>query len=211
MVVDGRIEQIENQPKPAGGSDEELVRLSRAGDMAAYGRLVERYQDRLYTVILRMVGNPDDAMELTQDALVRAMQGIKRFRGQSGFYTWLFRIGYNLCLNYCQRRKRIKFTSLQGDSQIVGHQADGLANLMDRSVPSPAKDAEVQEAHEQVLRARARVEEPLRAVVVLRDIEELDYAQIAKIIEVPVGTIKSRLFRARMTLRAELLGKKEEE
>jgi len=210
MVVDGRIEEKADRTVPSDGAEEELVRLSRAGDMAAYARLVERYQDRLYTVLLRMVGNPDDALELTQDALVRAMQGLKRFRGQSGFYTWLFRIGYNLCLNYCQRRKRVKFTSLQGNAQLIGHQADGLANLVDRGTPSPAKNAELQESHQQVLAALDRLEEPLRTVVVLRDIEQMDYAQIAKIIDVPVGTIKSRLFRARMTLRAELLGKMNE-
>ncbi len=210
MVVDGRIEEKADRTVPSDGAEEELVRLSRAGDMAAYARLVERYQDRLYTVLLRMVGNPDDALELTQDALVRAMQGLKRFRGQSGFYTWLFRIGYNLCLNYCQRRKRVKFTSLQSNAQLMGHQADGLANLVDRGTPSPAKNAELQESHQQVLAALDRLEEPLRTVVVLRDIEQMDYAQIAKIIDVPVGTIKSRLFRARMTLRAELLGKMNE-
>lgn len=191
-------------------SDEVLLARSRAGQMAAFGQLVERYQHRLYNAVLRMVANADDAQEITQDAFVRALQGLRQFRGSSGFYTWLFRIGMNLSINFHRRRRKVQMTSLSAENPLTGTQADGLAHLADSETSGPVHRAQVSEEHRRVLAALDRLEPAARAVIVLRDIEDLDYARIGHILDIPVGTVKSRIARARMTLRNMLLDGEEE-
>jgi len=197
-----RTEQAELKAIDSAGEEELLVKRARSGNMAAFGQLIEKYQDRLFNAILRMVGNYDDSQELTQEAFFRALRGLNRFGGKSGFYTWLFRIGMNLSINHCQHRSRLQFTSLNAGG---GNQADGLlAVLADKNNPRPDRQAQMQEEHQRTLAALANLEAAARAVVVLRDIEGLDYGQIARILEVPVGTVKSRLSRAREELRKQL-------
>ncbi len=188
-------------------TDELLLERCRKGDMNAYGLLVEKYQHRLFNAVLRMVSNYDDAQELTQEAFVRALQGVNEFRGSAGFYTWLFRIGMNLSINFRRRRGgKVRFVSLQQQRpEQIGRQADGLLNLVDKRSPQPTEQAQTREMHQRALEALQELEEPSRAVVVLRDIEELDYGEIAEILELPIGTVKSRLFRARMALREQLM------
>ena len=209
--TDGPTRGQKSRSGPIGGSraqDETLVGRCRRGNMAAFGQLTVKYQHRLFNAILRIVGNHDDALELTQEAFVRALQGLKNFRGQAGFYTWLFRIGVNLSLNHRQRQKHVSFTSLQGQAEEFGGQADGLAALIEGADPSPAHQAQMQEEHQRVLAAMEKLDDNARAVVVLRDIEGFSYAEIGEILETPVGTVKSRISRARMALREVLLAKK---
>lgn len=185
-------------------SDEELVEQCRKGEFAAFGEFVERYQDRLFNALLRMVNNYDDAQELAQETFMRALQGIGKFRGGSGFYTWLFRIGMNQAINFHRRRRTVKFTSLQSGSEQLGEQAEGLLHLIESRTQSPVSRAQVYEEHQRVLEAMDKLEPAARAVVVLRDIEDFDYSEIAAILEIPVGTVKSRLARARMSIRERL-------
>ena len=194
-----------NVPDGRVPTDEVLVGRCRNGDLAAFGQLIERHQDRLFNAVLRMVNNYDDAQELTQEAFFRALRGIRKFRGKAGFYTWLFRIGINLSLNFCRRRGKIHFTSLHGPSDELGHQADALMGPADTTELSPLRQTQISEEHQRVLQALEELEPRARAVVVLRDIEELDYRDIATILDVPVGTVKSRLSRARMALREQLI------
>jgi len=182
-----------------------LLHRSRSGNMAAFAQLIERHQNRLFNAILRTVGNYDDAQELTQETFYRALRGLRKFRGNSGFYTWLFRIGINLSINHRQRRNKIRFKSLSGSNEGLGHQADALANLADSKSHSPGHTAQLRQEHHRALQALEKLEPQARAIVVLRDIEELDYSQIAEILEVPLGTVKSRLARARMALRKQLI------
>ncbi len=186
---------------PGGIDEAQLVEKARKGNMAAFGQLVQAYQDRLYNAILRMVGNPDDALELSQDAFIRALQALRNFRGQSGFYTWLFRIGMNLAINHQRRRQSITFSSLLTDEDYGPNQADVLRTMADRRQPGPDDQAELREEHRRVLAALQELDGDARAIVVLRDIEQLSYADIANILEVPAGTVKSRLCRARQALR----------
>ena len=153
-----------------------------------------------------MVGNHDDALELSQEAFVRAMKGLKNFRGQSGFYTWLFRIGMNLAINHRQRQRQrhITFTSLQPNDDEVGRQADGLAAILESREPLPPQQVELREEHQRMLEGLAEMETAARAVIVLRDIEGLGYSEIAGILEIPPGTVKSRICRARKALREKL-------
>ncbi|MCF7958877.1 MAG: sigma-70 family RNA polymerase sigma factor [Phycisphaerae bacterium] len=185
--------------------DDLLVARCRKGDMNAFGQLIEKHQDRLFNVIYRMVNNHDDALELTQEAFFRALKNIKKFRGHAGFYTWLFRIGVNLSLNFRSRRSKIQFHSIDYQYERTGHQADGLLAVMESNEDmAPDYQAQLKEHHQHLLIAVEKLDLNARAVVVLRDIEELNYAQIAKILEVPVGTVKSRLARARASLRGML-------
>ena len=189
---------------PGAWTDELLVERCREGEFAAFGPLIEKYQDRLFNALLRMVNNYDDAQDLTQEAFVRALQGLKKFRSGAGFYTWLFRIGMNLAINFHRRHQKVKFTSLEGSSSHLGQQAEGLLNLIESDVKSPASQVQLKEEYIRVLQVLEELEAPARAVLVLRDIEEFDYAQIAQILEIPVGTVKSRLARARMSIREKL-------
>ena len=203
--LDGQRSMSDPQSEGSATSEESLVSRCRAGNMAAFGELVERYQHRLFNAIVRLVGNHDDAEEITQEAFVRALQGLKRFRGNSRFYTWLFRIGMNLGINLVRRRGRVKMQSLDGSAEHGGGQAAGLLGVVEDDTESPTRQVEMKEAYENALAALAELEPETRAVVVLRDIEQLSYAQIGRIMVVPVGTVKSRLFRARMMLRERLV------
>jgi len=185
--------------------DEALIARCRMGNMVAFGQLIERYQDRLFNAVSRMVGNHDDALEITQEAFYRAMKGLKNFRGSAGFFTWLYRIGMNLCINHHRRSRRVHITSLQSGHDGMGRQADHLAAMAQSGEYSPDKQVQIKEGCARVLTAMETLDPDARAVVVLRDIEQLHYGQIAKILELPVGTVKSRLSRARRTLREQLL------
>lgn len=180
-----------------------LVRQSQDGDSVATGRLITKYQDRIYNAILKICANSHDAAELTQETFVKCIEKINTFEGKSAFYTWLFRIAVNLTLNYCKRRARTRAQSLQA---VVAQESDGAAVelgafLADQSAADPAVLAEDAEIGEIVLAALANLENHHRAVVVLRDIEGMTYSEIAETLQIEVGTVKSRLSRARANLR----------
>jgi len=183
--------------------DAMLVERCRRGDSAAMERLILKYQNRIYNIILKMCANPDDAAELTQETFVKIIEKIDKFEGRSGFYTWAFRIAVNLTLNYCQRSVRLGYRSLDADDSEHSRQAKAQLKqfLSDDSSPDPAAVAESRDLCEIVVKALMKLEEAHRAVVVLRDIEGMSYAQIAKVIDVEVGTVKSRLSRARSNLK----------
>ncbi len=191
---------------------------SRRGDARSYlaknktmdfAQLITRYQDRLFNMVLRMVGNYDDAQELTQEAFLRAFKGAKKFRGDSGFYTWLFRIGINLCINHHRRRSRVHFSSLQASKQddwVANSQAESLVDILtDSEEKTPLEKIQNREDYNRVLLAIEKLEPNSRAVVILRDVEQLNYAEIAQVLDLPTGTVKSRLSRARNTLRKMLM------
>jgi RNA polymerase sigma-70 factor, ECF subfamily len=183
-------------------NDSVLVKQCQRGDADAMGRLIIKYQDRLYNTILKICGNPDDAAELTQETFVKVLESISTFRGQSGFYTWLFRVGVNLTLNFCSRKLRLGMRSLDASS---GQQESSIAsNLPDKKEIDPATVAQNHELVGQVLAALEKLDDNQRAIVVLRDIEGMDYEQIAEILQIEMGTVKSRLNRARTALK-ELL------
>jgi len=193
--------------------DAALVAACQNGQMHAFGSLVAKYQDRLYNTIYRMCGNHDDAAELCQEAFVKAFEKIPGFRGQSQFYTWLFRIGVNLTLSLRRRAGRIRFSSLSSDPDLGAGQAAALtAEAAGRRGSDPARRAADAELHRHVLAAIDALDDEYRTVVVLRDIEDMDYEQIAAVLAVPMGTVKSRLHRARSILRerlADIVGREE--
>jgi RNA polymerase sigma-70 factor (ECF subfamily) len=196
---------------PPSGRDAELLRLAQAGDRGAFGQIVLLYQDRLYNAVLRLVGDPDEARELVQETFTKALVKIESFRGEAGPYTWLFRIGVNLAISHLRKVRRHRTFSLDRPSGGNGReganddQASGLLDQVTRDRGADPADAlEARERGQQVLAALGRLDAEYRAVLVMRDIEGFDYQQMAQVLGLPLGTLKSRLFRARLALRDEL-------
>ena len=183
--------------------DDVLVEQCRKGDSRAMETLIIKYQDRIYNVILKICGNNDDAAELTQDTFVKVLQNIDKFQSRSSFYTWAFRIAVNLTINYCKRNVKLGLKSI--DTQIDGNSEQTKktlkALLKDDKSADPAAVAENKELADLILTAVMQLDDAHRTVVVLRDIEGMNYAQIADILDVNLGTVKSRLSRARSQLR----------
>ncbi len=190
---------------PAGAfEDAQLLDQCRRGELAAFGPLVTKYQDRIFNVILRMCGNRDDAEELSQETFVKAFENLDRFRRDSRFYTWMFRIAVNLTISRRRRGGRVKFRSLDttaGDNDESYRPRDLLP---DENQPDPSEAAAKKDEHRRVMEALAELDDEFRAVVVLRDIEGMTYDQIADALKIPSGTVKSRLYRARCLLQREL-------
>ena len=198
-----------------------LLQKAQAGDRGAYGQIVVLYQDRLYNAVLRLVGDREEARELTQEAFTRGLEKIDSFRGDASPYTWLFRIGVNLAISQIRKVRRICVFSLDrpgsgaggsrgGRNGQAGFNDDQASGLVDRVARdrdqggSPPERMEKRERDQMVLAALGRLDAEYRAVLVMRDIEGFDYQQMADILGLPLGTLKSRLFRARMALRDEL-------
>lgn len=175
--------------------DEELIRALAAGDREAFARLVERHQRRLYNVCLRLVREREDAMDLTQDAFVRIAERIGSFAGASSFATWSHRLTVNLCLDHLRRRK----------ARRESPAGDGMPDLADpRERPD---EVAVGRADARPLwAALADLDEPLRLTVVLADVEGMSLAEVAHVLGVAEGTVKSRLHRARARLLAAVEG-----
>ncbi|NIA08124.1 MAG: sigma-70 family RNA polymerase sigma factor [Actinobacteria bacterium] len=183
--------------------DWSIIQQCRHGDVRAFAVLVEKYQDRLFNTTYRLCGNYQDARELTQEAFLRALKGINGFRSEAKFYTWLFRIALNLVRSHQRRAGRKHFSSLdEPDGKLeIASQA---AALLDGDCADPAQRAIQAERNHKVLAALGRLAEQYRTVIVLRDIEGLNYEQIAQTLSLPVGTVKSRVHRGRLALKEYL-------
>ncbi len=187
--------------------DADLVRQVRGGDTAAFGYLVAKYQDRVYNTCWRICGNVDDARDLTQDAFLKALESIGRFEEKSSFYTWLFRIAVNLTISHGRKRQRRATVPLERNptDREVNRQVVGLIDRLHGSEDdNPERAAQKAETNEFVIRALNALDEDHRTVLVLKDIESLGYEEIAAILSVQLGTVKSRVHRARMALREKL-------
>ena len=183
--------------------DAVLVDMCQRGDSKAMERLVLKYQNRIYNTILKICANTEDAAELTQDTFVKVIENIDKFEGRSGFYTWAFRIAVNLTLNYCKRNVQLGFRSLENSDDEHDEQGRTALKefLTDESSPDPAAVVVNKELAEIAVKALMKLDDWQRAVIVLRDIEGMDYAQIADVLGIEHGTVKSRLSRARSALR----------
>jgi RNA polymerase sigma-70 factor (ECF subfamily) len=175
--------------------DAQLIRATLGGEPAAFGQLVLKYQDRLYNTLYRVLGSAEDARDVAQDAFVQAFLKLESFRGSAAFYTWLYRIGFNLAMSH--RRRGRPVASLDTSRSEHGVEpADGR--------PTPEADAARHDRARLVHAALAGLADDYRQVVVLREIDGFRYEEIAEILEVPIGTVRSRLFRARLQLRDRL-------
>ncbi len=187
--------------RPVPPEDAELIQKIKAGQTEAYGTLVRKYQDRLFNTCWRICGHLEDARDLTQEAFLKAYESLADFRRQSGFYTWLYRIAVNLALSHRRNAARRRVVSLEQDAGVTGTQAEGLARRVGRaSHDDPARAASEAELQGCVTRALHALDDDHRAVIVLRDVEGLNYQEIGEILEIPPGTVRSRLHRARLAL-----------
>ena len=180
--------------------DSDLVSRITAGDGEAFGAIVERHEDRLYNTIYRLVGSAEDARDVLQDVFVKAFENLDRFRGGSSLYTWLFRIAVNTSLSHRRKRRWVSMGMATPDDD----DAPGRPPLADPAPADPSDGLMAAETERLIQEAIGSLDDEHRTVVVLRDIQHCDYREIADILEVPAGTVKSRLHRARLLLRERL-------
>jgi len=187
-------------------SEARLIAAVQRGDQAALADLLQRYQHRLYSVCLRMVGHREDAAEVAQETMLKIVEHIGDYNGKAAISTWMIRIAMNLSISHLRKRQLRRTVSLDGDGD--GSASGALEALRhqiaERRELSPDSSVEQDEMLERMHEALARVDEEFRAVLVLRDLNEMDYEQIAQTLAIPIGTVKSRLFRARLMLRQEM-------
>ena len=183
--------------------DRKLVQQCLKGDPCALERLVLKYEHRLHNVIQRICRNPDDAAELTQETFVKIIENLERFEGKSSFYTWAFRIAVNLSLNHCRKASKVSLRSLEADALDHSREAvESLRHFLENDkAPDPSDIAQNREVCDLIQSHMMRLEEDHRTILVLRDIEGMSYAQIAKVLEIELGTVRSRLSRARQKFR----------
>ena len=187
--------------------DAALIAQAQAGDVGAFDQLVLRHQQMVFAVALRMLGDRDDAQDVAQDAFVRAYQSFKSFRRDAKLSTWLVSITMNLCRNrrrWWARRKRVIVASI--DDPVETGEGNIAHDVADPS-PSPAAAVERRERQRLLMATLQTLDQHDREVIVLRDIQGYSYEEIAHALGCQVGTVKSRLNRARFTLRARLDGK----
>lgn len=177
-------------------SDAELAIKAKRGDIEAFGVLVERYKERAYMIALGFVGSPEDAMDVSQEAFVKAFKAIKGFREGREFYPWFYSILRNTCFNHLRRVKVRKESSLDA-AQEGGFEAvdDG---------PNPAVLTERAQIRQIVLRELDRLDPVHKEILLLRHFEYLTYREIALVLECPIGTVMSRLYAARRALKVRL-------
>lgn len=172
-----------------------LIERCRRNDAEAFGKIIDLYQNRLYGFVRRMVKDPEDAADVAQETFVRAFQGIHRFDGRSSIRTWLFRIAYNLCIDRARKVGRTPNESSLDSSFEDEERIDVPDSRWD-----PQRVILNEELRKVLEGAIATMSEKLRSVLLLHDQQDLAYEDIAKILNVPIGTVKSRLFLARAHL-----------
>lgn len=182
--------------------DAQLIEKIRTGQSEAYGQLVRKYQDRVFNTCWRICGHLEDARDVSQEAFLKAYESLPTFRQESGFYTWIFRIAVNLAMSKRREVSRRRTVSLDEGGTVLGEQARHL--LRRASAQGDSASEEEGELRGCLARAIQELDPDYRAVVVLRDIEGMDYQEVAKILEIPTGTVKSRLHRARVLLSTAL-------
>jgi RNA polymerase sigma-70 factor, ECF subfamily len=186
-------------------SEAELVERAQRGESAALAELVSRYQDRIYNVCYRMCHDTADALDLAQATFLKALEALPRFQRHASFFTWLFRIALNVCISHRRQKTRHRTLSLE---RLTSAADESHAEIADKRAADVAQPAEQREQHARIEWALAQLDEEFRAAVILKDIEELDYAAIADILCVPVGTVKSRIHRGRLLLHELLKGER---
>lgn len=183
--------------------DQALVERAVQGDQKAFRQLVERYQRRVYTIAFGVMKNPDTALDVTQDAFVRVHQNLAKFKGDSSFYTWIYRIVLNLCID----RKRRQARQAEVDYDDAISHGDGFTDgptLASTGIDNPAQAAHRKELVEHMDRALATLSDEHKAILLLREVDGLSYEELADTLEIPKGTVMSRLFHARKNFQKSL-------
>src|SRR6266480_2021620 len=186
---------------PAPVPDLELVQRAQKGDGASYDELVRRYQERVYATVYHKTSNHEDANDLAQETFIKGFQALKSFKGDSSFYTWIYRIAVNKTINFLKQRKNRTHMSLNDIDFNAENDPDLVALISDRT---PRRDIGLTELQEKLNDAMQKLSPVHRLVVTLHDVQGLSHEEIGKIIDCNIGTVRSRLFYARQQLQAYL-------
>jgi RNA polymerase sigma-70 factor, ECF subfamily len=170
--------------------DHEWVRLAQAGDRVAYGALVRRHQDRIYRHLLHLTGSREEALELAQEVFIKAWQALPEWRPDAQFHTWIYRIASNLALDVLRRRKVVQFVAMEDDFDASSDAA------------GPETQLQARQSLRTLDAALARLAPEQREIILLREVEDLSYDELAATLGIDQGTVKSRLARARAALAA---------
>jgi RNA polymerase sigma-70 factor (ECF subfamily) len=203
-------------PKDAAGNsrpveqrreDDELVRRLRAGEEAAYEALLARFQQPVYNLAFRLASNPGDASDVVQEVFLKVFRNVGHFRRQSSLKTWIYRI----TVNEAHNQRRWFFRHRSREVGLDDETDEGCSRTVADTGRSPFDCAFDREKHVLIEAALGRINPLFREVVVLRDIEDLSYEEIAEVLQISLGTVKSRIMRGREALREELTGRLEAE
>ncbi len=181
--------------------DSALVNAAREGDLQAYDDLIRRYQERIYATIYHMTSNHEDANDLAQETFIKAYSALKSFKGDSSFYTWVYRIAVNKTINFLKQRKNKTSLSLNDLDFNIENDPELVAFVSDKT---PRRDIALAELQEKLNKALQKLSDVHRMVVTLHDVQGLSHEEIANIMDCNVGTVRSRLFYARQQLQAYL-------
>lgn len=181
--------------------ESDLIRRAKEGDLSAFDVLVQRYQERIYATLYHMTSNHEDANDLAQESFIKAFQALKSFKGDSSFFTWVYRIAVNRTLNFLNQRKKRSHFSLNDLDGIADNDPEIVALI---SEETPRRDLGLSELQEKLNEAMQKLSEVHRLVVTLHDIQGLSHEEISKIMETNTGTVRSRLFYARQQLQGHL-------
>ncbi len=176
--------------------DKELVKQAQGGDQAAFKKLVERYQRKVYSICYGMLKNPEDSMDASQETFIKVFRYIEKFNYESKFYTWLYRIAVNVCIDHIRKNKKRK--NVEYDDAFSQVAEVGDENIVPSTLGlNPEKAYGRKELREKMLEALEKIPEKHRTILILRESEGLNYDEIADVLEVSKGTVMSRLFHAR--------------
>jgi len=194
--------EVDAPTVPAPVEDRQLVRRAQEGDLSAFDELIRRYQERVYATIYHMTSNHEDANDLTQETFVKAYKALTSFKGDSGFFTWVYRIAVNKTINFLKQKKnRHNGFSLNDLDFNAEHDPDLVALVSDKN---PRTDMGLAELQEKLNEAMQKLSDVHRLVVTLHDIQGLSHEEIGKIMDCNPGTVRSRLFYARQQLQGSL-------
>ncbi len=178
--------------------EERLIKLAQNGDSKAFELLIEAHFKNIYNIAYRIAGNPDDASDMTQEVMIKLFRNINSFGGNSKFSTWVYRVATNTCLDELKKLRRHSAYSI--NSEIDTGEGEFLYEVEDTS-PTPDLEVERGELSDMVAKAITALNPEHRAIITLRDIQEFSYEEIANILNISEGTVKSRISRARMQLK----------
>jgi RNA polymerase sigma-70 factor, ECF subfamily len=183
--------------------EKKLVTRAQQGDRQAFEALVRQYQRRVFRVAMGMLRNEEDAMEIAQEAFIKAHRNLERFKGDSAFYTWLYRITSNLCIDFLRRKRG---EQVEYDDGILRESAEMDAEELAPAAPAPAPGRAVldKELGEKLQEALAGLSEAHRQILLLREVEGLSYEELSETLGIKKGTVMSRLFHARKNMQAHL-------
>jgi len=188
-----------------GPPESEIIARAKAGDHEAFRVLVERYQGRAYRLALRIMGDEDLAQDVVQEAFLKAYGSLGRFEGRSKFYTWLYRLVFNLCIDTKRRDRSLAQVEWSEEQALDVAPEAGAAGIGHPDAASPSRELERKELRELMTYAIEALPEDARRTLVLREVDGLSYAEIAQSLGVPKGTVMSRLHYARRRVRAALV------